>query len=68
MATWTVAVIGGAIHQAKDAADALAIMARVEHETGRGNITQLRADGQSLSPLNAAAFAEYQAACKAVAA
>jgi hypothetical protein len=49
-------------HDATSCADALAIMARLEEESGRKLSTQLRCDGEPLMPYRTKAWGEYQAA------
>jgi hypothetical protein len=57
------------IHSADSCAHALEIMAHVEGENGQQLSTQLRANGSAENVLlDPAAVAEYQAACKALAA
>jgi hypothetical protein len=53
------------VHSAASCADAFALMVRLESASGQVLSTQLRADGALLTPLNAEAWAEYQAACAA---
>ena len=50
------------IHDATSCTDALAIMARLEEESGRKLSTQLRCDGEPLMPYRTKAWDEYQAA------
>ena len=49
-------------HDATSCADALAVMAQLEEESGRKLSTQLRCDGEPLMPYHTKAWSEYQAA------